>query len=269
MATPESDQPATIYQLKITLDNSDPPIWRRVQIEDCDLTTLHQVIQSAMGWDDDHMHEFEIGKKKYVGNPMKETCDEDTGDTTRLSEITQRKVKKIKYWYDFGDDWFHTIQIEKPFPAKPGVHYPRCSEGERACPPEDCGGIWGYYRLLDALSDPDHPEHEEMKEWHEDDIDPEAFDVEEVNLRWAKWDFSNIENYHDDEDGEDYDEDEDDEYLDDDDEDEDDDDDEDEPAPRPIVNESARVGRNDPCPCGSGKKYKKCCLGKKNDESIL
>ena len=70
MATPESDQPATIYQLEITLDNSDPPIWRRVQIEDCDLTTLHQVIQSAMGWEDDHMHEFEIGKKKYVGNPI-------------------------------------------------------------------------------------------------------------------------------------------------------------------------------------------------------
>ena len=125
MATPESDQPATIYQLKITLDESDPPIWRRVQIEDCDLTTLHQVIQSAMGWEDDHMHEFEIGKKKYVGNPMEETCEEDTGDVTRLSEIVGQRFKKIRYWYDFGDDWFHTIRIEKQFPAEPGVHYPR------------------------------------------------------------------------------------------------------------------------------------------------
>ena len=94
MATPESDQPATIYQLKITLDRSDPPIWRRVQIEDCDLTTLHQVIQSAMGWENDHMHEFEIGKKKYVGNPMQETRDEDTGETTRLSEIVAQGAQE-------------------------------------------------------------------------------------------------------------------------------------------------------------------------------
>jgi hypothetical protein len=252
MATPEPDQSATIYQLKIMLDRSDPPIWRRVQVEDCDLTTLHQVIQSAMGWDDDHMHEFTIGKNKYDANPIQKTRDKRTGKTSRLSKAVEQGIDTIKYWYDFGDDWFHTIVIEKTFPPEPGVHYPRCVEGERACPPEDCGGIWGYYGLLEALSDPDHPEHEEMKEWR-GEIDPEAFDVEGVNRRWAKWDFGEIAS--DDEDEQD------DESLDDD-EDEDDHDDYD-PALKPIVNESARVGRNDPCPCGSGKKYKKCCLGKK------
>jgi hypothetical protein len=85
------------------------------------------------------------------------------------------------YEYDFGDGWEHGIQLEKIVGPEPGVHYPRCLAGRRACPPEDCGGVWGYAELLEILADPRHPEHAERLEWLGGPIDPEAFDPDEVN----------------------------------------------------------------------------------------
>ena len=107
--------------------------------------------------------------------------DEDE-DGIRLSQVfTGKKKARIVYEYDFGDSWQHEIVLEKTLEPEPKVKYPRCVEGARACPPEDCGGIWGYADFLEAISDPKHPDHRDMKEWIGGKFDPEKFSVDAVN----------------------------------------------------------------------------------------
>lgn len=185
MAAKKHTSAPQIYQLKITLLGSKPPIWRRVQASsDMTLERLHWVLQSAMGWTNSHMHQFRVGKIYYGAtypddfDGMPETRDERKA---RLCDLVSRPKTKFVYEYDFGDGWEHEIMLEKILTPEPGIKYPVCTEGKRACPPEDCGGIWGYVELLDTIKDPNHPEHEEMLEWLGDDFDPEAFDVEAVN----------------------------------------------------------------------------------------
>jgi hypothetical protein len=175
----------TVYQLKITLDDIRPPIWRRVQTKDCTLATLHEIIQIVMGWEDYHLHEFEIDHQRF-GAP--EQWQEDFEESemgnerkVKLSQLVKQGVKKLGYQYDMGDSWWHTIQIEKPLAPEPGAKYPRCLGGERACPPEDCGGPWGYGDFVDAIQNPQHPRHDELLEWIGGEFDPEAFDLETVN----------------------------------------------------------------------------------------
>jgi len=170
-----------IYQLHISLNHSDPPIWRRVQVDDCSLADLHEIIQVCMGWEDEHLHAFDVDGEQY-GNPQHGGDPEDR-DSRRiwLSDLVAEGCKKFLYWYDFGDDWKHTIKMEKTLPQEPQVRYPRCVDGARACPPEDCGGVWGYADLLESLRDPDAEEHEERLEWLGEDFDPEEFDVGSVN----------------------------------------------------------------------------------------
>jgi hypothetical protein len=153
------------YQLKVTLKGSKPPIWRRIQVKDnIRLGDLHGVIQCVMGWDGGHLHQF-IHKGQYVGAPSDDDEDSVTDeDTVRLSDLDLRAKSKFVYEYDFGDGWMHEIVVEKTLPAEKGVDYPRC--------------IWGFYDMLQAASDPKHPEHEDYKEWLGDKFDPEAFDVE-------------------------------------------------------------------------------------------
>src|SRR5262249_4936275 len=99
----------------------------------------------------------------------------------RVGQIANMGYKKFRYTYDFGDNWRHTIQVEKVLAPAAGERYPKCVKGKRACPPEDCGGVWGYAELLEALADPKHKRHEELKEWVGGEFDPEAFDIEAVN----------------------------------------------------------------------------------------
>ena len=173
--------PAQVYQIKVTLDDSKPPIWRRLLVPaDLSLGDLHEIIQIAMGWTDSHLHQFIIGGTYYgVPHPdMEDTVDEDRA---KLARIIPGEKFKFRYEYDFGDSWTHTILVEKILPAEPGHPYPICVTGKRNCPPEDCGGIWGYADFVDAMADPKHPEHESLKEWYGEDFDPEAFDLDEVN----------------------------------------------------------------------------------------
>jgi len=176
--------PSQIYQLKITLRGIRPPIWRRVQVPgDISLGKLHRIIQAVMGWDDYHLHQFEVDRT-YYGPPSPK--DEFWGfemkneHLARLNRIAPREKDKFTYEYDFGDSWKHEILVEKILPPEEGVRYPRCIKGRRACPPEDCGGIWGYENLLEILRDPNHPEHESMLEWS-GEFDPEEFDLEAAN----------------------------------------------------------------------------------------
>ncbi len=178
-----------VFQFKITLKGIKPPIWRRIQVpETYTFWDLHVAIQDAMGWDDYHLHEFELvnpltGLKQSIGSPDKEF------DREVFSELKQKLVdffsmenRSAVYTYDFGDNWEHKIQLEKILPREEGVTYPICIKGKRACPPEDCGGIWGYAELLEILGNPNHEEYEEMLEWLGGEFDPEHFDVEEISF---------------------------------------------------------------------------------------
>ncbi len=183
-------QPAQIYQLKITLKDSKPPIWRRVQVPaDIRLSRLHRVIQEVMdGWEDYHLHHFMVGKHpdlEFYGIPD----PEDWGVPTKnealftLNQILENEGEQIIYEYDFGDGWEHVILLEKILPPEEGVFYPRCIKGKRACPPEDCGGIWGYAHLLEVISDPKNPDYNMMLEWLGGSFDPEYFDLNGINER--------------------------------------------------------------------------------------
>lgn len=171
----------TVFQLKITLQDTKPPIWRRVLVDgSATLDHLHDVIQAAFGWWNYHLHEFEVGRTRYgVPDP-----DEDWGEPprderrTRLDAIADVGAS-FRYTYDFGDGWEHRVVVEKALPGGVGTAVPACIDGRRACPPEDCGGTWGYRELLEILADPSHPEHDERTEWLGRPFDPEAFDARE------------------------------------------------------------------------------------------
>jgi hypothetical protein len=171
-----------VYQLKITLKGSKPPIWRRVEVaDDITLARLHAIIQAAMGWTDSHLHMFSLGRISY-GMPDP-NYDEDVLDEQRykLKQLLSEPKQKLSYEYDFGDSWTHEVLLEKVLPSEPGATYPRCTAGKRACPPEDCGGVWGYADFVQAIADPEHPEHEELLEWVGGEFDPEQFDLAEAN----------------------------------------------------------------------------------------
>ncbi len=174
---------APIYQLRIDLKGIRPPIWRRVLVpSDVSLDDLHEIIQAVMPWWDAHLHQFSDKWTQY-GIPD----DEDWFDVVdsrkiAVSEALPTVGAKIEYEYDFGDSWIHQIRLEKILEPDPDVAYPVCIKGKRACPPEDCGGIYGYMEMLEALGDLKHPEHEAYLDWLGDDFDSEAFDLEDANL---------------------------------------------------------------------------------------
>ena len=174
------DTTLPIYQVTITLEYIEPPIWRSVQTDDCSLDELHEIIQACMGWEDEHLYAFVIDDEEF-GNPRRGSEAEYDSRFVRLSEVVEEGHTRFRYDYDFGDEWQHVIDVEKTLPAEEGVRYPRCVQGERACPPEDCGGPYRYPYFLDRLEDPEHEEHEETLEWVADGFDPEAFDADRVN----------------------------------------------------------------------------------------
>lgn len=165
-----------------------PPIWRRLLVPaDTSLASLHGVILAAFGWHGGHMHAFET---PYGGFGM---ADRELGHRAEspvtLEQVAPREKDKIQYTYDFGDDWVHEIVVEKVLDRDPALAYPRCTGGRRAAPPDDCGGGWEYAELVEILTDPQHPEHEERLDWlglaDAKQFDPAAFDVDEVNQALA------------------------------------------------------------------------------------
>lgn len=186
MATKRTDAVQDIYQIKVTLLGTKPPIWRRLLVPaSLTLTQLHDVLQITMGWQNCHMHEFRIGRR-YFGEPSPEeglmgVAQTEDERKVHLPAVLGKVGAKMIYTYDMGDSWEHRIVLEKQLPIDPSVKYPACVDGQLACPPEDCGGIPGYYNLLEALADPRHPEHEELSEWIGGNFDPQAFSVGQVN----------------------------------------------------------------------------------------
>jgi hypothetical protein len=178
---------ASTYVLTITLRDIDPPIWRRVRVRgDLTLDRLHHVIQAAMGWTNSHLHQFLIGQEGY-SDPGFEVEDTKDERRLRLSDISRANGARFTYEYDFGDGWEHTIVIDDIQPAGKSADVPVCLDGARACPPEDCGGPFGYAEnFLAAISDPRHPEHKEMLGWIGGAFDPERFDLKGINRALAR-----------------------------------------------------------------------------------
>ncbi len=178
----------TMHQLKVTLQGIRPPIWRRLLVpSDITLDRLHAAIQGAMGWFDCHLHEFECDGRRF-GQPDPDDFElvEDESRFT-LTRLAPRAGDRLRYCYDFGDNWQHEIRVEKVLPRDPGLALPACTAGRRACPPEDCGGPWGYAELLQALADPKHPEHADLMEWTDGGFDPACFDLDETQSRLRGW----------------------------------------------------------------------------------
>ena len=178
----------SIYQIKISLIGAKPPIWRTVLVpSSIGLAAFHEVIQTTMGWTDTHLHQF-IANNVIYGIP-----DDDFGlemedeAKYKLSHLLVKEKDTITYEYDFGDSWEHKILLEKILPFDTKTTLPVCIKGKRACPPEDCGGIWGYEDLLEAISDAKHPEHADMLQWLGGEFDPEEFDLEQINKDLAEY----------------------------------------------------------------------------------
>jgi Plasmid pRiA4b ORF-3-like protein len=185
-ARSKSSHASEIYQIKITLRNIRPPVWRRVLVPaSFTLAEMHEVIQIAMGgWMNCHLHEFDVAGTHY-GETSESGADDWGVSVKDESRVQLAKIvrvgSKFRYTYDFGDDWEHELLVEKLLPIDPNVKYPVCIKAKRACPPEDCGGPWGYAELLEILANPDHEEYEDRVEWMGDTFDPEAFDIDAIN----------------------------------------------------------------------------------------
>ena len=176
---------APVFQVKLSLRGaSKPPIWRRLLVaQDLRLSRLHDVIQVAMGWTDTHLHAFSTAHGDYgVPDPELDFGDERKA---RLDQFLQATGDRIRYAYDFGDYWEHDLVLEKVLAPDPAIRVPACMAGRGACPPEDCGGVYGFAELRETLADPDNDEHDAMLEWlgigSAAEFDPAAFDVAETN----------------------------------------------------------------------------------------
>ncbi|MFI6390654.1 plasmid pRiA4b ORF-3 family protein [Nonomuraea sp. NPDC050540] len=174
----------TIHRIKVTLVGSRPPIWRRLEVASTiTLRALHTVLQAAFGWEDGHLWVFDSSLGRY-GVADRELQIAGAA-ARRLDQVAPAGQDRLSYTYDFGDDWEHTILVEAVTAAGSGIAYPRCLDGRGACPPEDCGGVWGYDHLLEILADPHHEEHEDRLEWlgldSADEFNPTAFDVARAN----------------------------------------------------------------------------------------
>ena len=179
------------YLLKIHLLDMEPAIWRRFVVPaSITLDRLHDVIQIIMGWTDSHLHEFTIGNKRYTEYPESKEDGLVCG-RYRLGDLIKQKGRTFRYLYDFGDSWEHELVLEESRYVNPELRTKlACLDGQRACPPEDVGGVHGYFEFLNALKAPYHEEHGSYTEWSGGSFDSERFDPESINwelMKYIRW----------------------------------------------------------------------------------
>jgi hypothetical protein len=175
---------AKIYQLKITLTDSSPVIWRRINVpSNITLALLHDIVQVAMGWQNQHMYAFDYEEASF-GEVFPE---DDNGmypaDKVKLNELLKTVRDKLNYVYDMGDNWEHTLVLEKILPSEGKT--PVCTHASGACPPEDCGGISGYYNVRQVLGNPQDPDHARIKAELGGKFDPNFVDTAAINKKLA------------------------------------------------------------------------------------
>jgi len=178
---------AFVLQFRVELLGIEPPIWRRIQVpEDYTFWDLHVAIQDSMGWFDSHLHAFRV--VGIAGDIGVRDEDEIGPSETRpgwkipIRETFNDGSPLAAYEYDFGDSWVHEVRFEGYFPTEKDIKYPRCLDGARHCPPEDCGGVGGYENFLRVIADSKDPEHASMLEWVGGSFDPGEFDPAKVEF---------------------------------------------------------------------------------------
>jgi len=177
---------AEVLKIRIILDNTSPLIWRDILVKrNISFYQLHQIIQITMGWTNAHLFEFSI--EGYRISEIYDDLEEfEPGDISNarelyLEDVINEKGEEFIYTYDFGDSWDHTIKVEPYHMIDKAMQLPVCLSGELQCPPEDCGGIPGFYNLLKILSNNKHPEYKDTKRWVGSKFDPTKFDLIKVN----------------------------------------------------------------------------------------
>lgn len=178
-----------IIQLKISLIGSKPPIWRRILVDkNSTFFQLHQILQIVMGWENTHLHKF-LFNERVISNYEEEAESSfsfleikvENGINICLSELITNHKSTFTYIYDIGNYWEHKILVEDFLPPNPATQYPICIKGKLNCPPEDCGGIYSFYEMLEILSDSTHPDYKFMRQWLGKNYSPELFDIDRVN----------------------------------------------------------------------------------------
>jgi hypothetical protein len=170
-----------IFQIQISLQGSKPKIWRRILVKsDITLVDFHKIIQTVMGWTNSHLHLFQHGRDSYSPEEF-EVEDTKNSRKVKLNSLLKKEKDKIKYEYDFGDDWQHDILLEKILPLDKTMPIPSCIDGKGNCPPEDCGGIRGFEEIKTILANSKHKQYEEIMEWLGGEFDPDYFDKNEIN----------------------------------------------------------------------------------------
>lgn len=240
------EKPSKYLQLKITLKGIKPLIWRRFIVrDDISFHEFHRVIQIVMGWENYHAYNFMINNVCIEGEGDTEFCVDSmwkgfhsndskilSAQEGKVNDFVTGEKQQFEYTYDLGDSWVHKIIVEKILTTNDNEAI--VLDGERSCPPEDSGGVHGYLEMLEIKKDPTHELYDEyIVDWLGEDFDPEFFDKQSINSR-----LNDVRYWRD------------------------------------RRNDSAgssdvkmrKLGRNDPCYCGSGKKYKKCCLPKDIEE---
>lgn len=177
-------------RLKITLQDTEPAIWRRIEVPaSITLKQLHPIIQAAMGWENAHLFRYSVGRQSIDGPGLSGTGlygqSNITAGRATLDDLTARGIKRFSYLYDMGDSWEHDLHIEKALTAAPAVLYPRFIDGAGRCPPEDVGGIPGFYNFLDALKNKRHPDHHHLIEWHGGPFDANSLGEDQILKRLA------------------------------------------------------------------------------------
>ena len=195
-------QKKQVYQVKVTLLEIEPLIWRRILVPaSYSFWDFHVAIQDSMGWLDYHLHLFrvtnpETGEREEIGIPDDDGFEDDTpcmpGWEIPITEYFREPGTRTEYLYDFGDDWQHEVELEAILERVPKKKYPVCVAGARACPPEDCGGVPGYWDFLRIIGDPTDEEHETMRRWLGRPYEPNVFDPANVHFDnpRKRWDFA-------------------------------------------------------------------------------
>lgn len=178
MTTPQ------IWRWHITLADSEPPIWRRFQVSNqITLADLHTVVQAVMGWQNAHWHQFKVSSDRESLPYQPVPAADQAAMQVTLAALNLQPGSRLSYTYDCSDGWLHILELEAVLSPSQDERSPYCLEGQRACPPEKSGGVWGYEELLEQLADPEDPDYEALLMWVGLDFDPEAFDPQAVNQR--------------------------------------------------------------------------------------
>jgi hypothetical protein len=170
----------TVHELEVSLRHVTPRVWRRLRVpSECGLDELHRVLQAVMGWEDAHLHAFEVGEERYgVPDPDWDDADLQDESQVRLGDVAPAVGARLLYGYDFGDGWEHDVVVRAVGPLPAGESASRVLDGGGACPPEDVGGPPGYEQFVEAMGDPRHPEHVTYADWAGRTWDPHAVDLD-------------------------------------------------------------------------------------------